>query len=103
MNAAARAIGAERFFVEMNLSVSVQSCKHAAMAESSIAFIAFNQGTGKMLGHGQTAAEALTMAGLAAPGDDLIAFRVRAHGDWFWVAKLPLHQAKSVFEAVENG
>lgn len=66
------------------------------------AFIAFSQDTGEMLGHGQSAAKALAHADLAAPDDALIAFRAGPHGDWFWVAKLPLHQAQPVFEAMED-
>lgn len=72
------------------------------MVESPFAFIAFSQDTGAMLGHGRNAAEALAMADLAAPGDALIAFQAGPHGDWFWVAKVPLHQARMAFEATEG-
>ena len=74
----------------------------AAMVKSPFSFIAFSQDTGEMLGYGKNAAEALAQADLAAPGDALIAFRAGPHEDWFWVAKVPLHQAQPVFEALED-
>jgi hypothetical protein len=72
------------------------------MVESPFVFIAFSQDTGAMLGHGRNVAEALAMADFAAPEDALIAFPVGLHGDWFWAAKLPLHQARMAFEAIED-